>query len=96
MESWGPGGCVPKAVTITGAVCLHVCGSQTHLVESPGRPLGSGDTGRLEGAGWPEGFHVDHQLLQGSLFHVWVQFGVLGHVTGAVSMWGLRCGRGGP
>lgn len=30
---------------------MHVCGSRTHLVESPGAPLGSGDTGRLEGAG---------------------------------------------
>lgn len=49
-------------------------------------------------AGWrgrPKGFHVDHQLLQGFLFHIWVQFGVLGYVTEAASMWGLGWGRGG-
>lgn len=31
------------------AACVHACGSRPHLVESPGKPLGSGDTGRLEG-----------------------------------------------
>lgn len=30
---------------------MRARGSRTHLVESPGAPLGSGDTGRLEGAG---------------------------------------------
>lgn len=69
---------------------MHVCGSLDTWLSHRGT---AGQWGQRVGGGPAWGFHVDHQLLQGFLFRVWVQFGVLGPVTEAVSM-GLGAGEG--